>query len=157
MTGESAAAMTLRLAEAKAAAVARQFPNALVIGSDQAAEFGQRIIGKPGTKERAAQQLASFSGQTVIFHTCVAVLQESSGYLASASVPTEVNFRTLHTDEIRRYVELDNPLDCAGSFKSEKAGVLLLRSMVSEDPTAIVGLPLIALARLLRAAGLVLP
>lgn len=146
-----------RLAAAKARAVARHFPDALIIGSDQVAHLGAEIFGKPGTVERAVAQLRRMSGQTVVFHTALAVLNTRTGTLRADSVPTRVTFRTLGDDEIVRYVDKERPLDCAGSAKSEALGITLLDALSGDDPTALVGLPLIALARLLRAEGLQLP
>ncbi len=146
-----------RLAAAKARAVAAQFPDALIIGSDQVAHLGETIFGKPGTTERAIAQLQQMSGKTIIFHTALALLNTRSGALQCDSVPTKVRFRDLTQDEIVRYVEKERPLDCAGSAKSEALGISLLDSLSGDDPTALVGLPLIALARMLRNEGLQLP
>ncbi|MEJ8568365.1 Maf family protein [Elongatibacter sediminis] len=155
--GEDAHALTRRLAGDKAAAVARVHPDAVVIGSDQVAEFQGRIIGKPGTVERACAQLLEFSGQTVRFLTAVSLQRESSGLKLDELVVTEIHFRELRAAEVQRYVEHDQPLDCAGSFKSERAGPVLMRGMRADDPTAIIGLPLIAVSGMLRQAGFVLP
>jgi len=143
----------VRLAREKAMAVSAQHPAAVVIGSDQLAIFEDRIIGKPGSCENAINQLQQFSGQQVLFLTAVHVCCSDSGFDRGEVVNTEVNFRVLSDTEIRRYVDLDQPLDCAGGFKSEASGIALLESMHSEDPTAIIGLPLITVSRLLRAAG----
>lgn len=154
--GESPASLALRLATAKAAAVAATRPEALVIGSDQVASCDGRILGKPGTRAHAIAQLQAMSGREVVFLTAVAV--------ASAGAPgeqaldtTTVRFRQLPDDEIARYVDAESPLDCAGSFKCEGLGIALFESIESRDPTALVGLPLIATARLLRARGVVIP
>lgn len=154
--GESPASLALRLATAKAAAVAATRPEALVIGSDQVASCDGRILGKPGTRANAIAQLQAMSGCEVVFLTAVAV--------ASAGAPgeqaldtTTVRFRQLPDDEIARYVDAESPLDCAGSFKCEGLGIALFESIESRDPTALVGLPLIATARLLRARGVVIP
>lgn len=155
--GESAVELAERLALEKAVSVARRFPSAFVIGADQVAECRGSMVGKPGSKGRAVEQLQQFSGQDVLFFSSLSVVCQDVGYREVETVPTRVQFRELSEDEIRRYVALDDPLDCAGSFKSEAAGPVLLRSMVSEDPTAIIGLPLIALARMLRSAGFTLP
>lgn len=146
-----------RLAIAKARAVAQHFPDALVIGSDQVAHIGNEIFGKPGTVERAAAQLRRMSGETVVFHTALAVLNTARDTVRSVSVPTRVRFRTLHEAEILRYIDKEMPLDCAGSAKSEGLGITLLESLSGDDPTALIGLPLIELARLLRAEGFELP
>jgi len=146
-----------RLAIEKARAVAAQFPDALIIGSDQVAHMGNEIFGKPGTIDRAIAQLRRMSGQAVIFHTALAVLNTGSGRVQSESVPTRVRFRKLTDEEIIRYVDKERPLDCAGSAKSEALGITLLESLSGDDPTALIGLPLIALARMLRSEGLQLP
>jgi len=158
-TGETPAALARRLAEAKANAVAARCPKALVIGSDQTAELDGRPIGKPGTREAAIAQLTASSGRTLVFHTaiCVADSRESPARLHAAADRTDVVFRRLGVEEIARYVDQENPLDAAGSFKSEGAGIALFERIETTDPTALVGLPLIALARLMRAAGFTLP
>jgi len=157
LPGEAATVLVTRLARQKGQAIAQQFPEAVVIGSDQLAVCNEEVIGKPGTAEKAICQLRRFSEQAVIFHSAVAVQCLHTGYLFERCVDTEVRFRKLDDDEIRRYVAADNPVDCAGSFKSESLGISLLKSMTSSDPTAIVGLPLIALARSLRETGFQLP
>lgn len=146
-----------RLAALKARAVASDHPDALIIGSDQVAHLGTEIFGKPGTVERAIDQLRRMSGQTVVFHTALALLNTRTGALRSESVPTQVRFRVLDDAEIIRYVDKERPLDCAGSAKSEALGITLLDALSGDDPTALVGLPLIALARMLRAEGVQLP
>lgn len=155
--GESAGTLTERLAWAKAERIAADARSAVVIGSDQVATVDGRIVGKPGTVEAAEAQLAEFSGRTIQFLTAVAVCCVESGYRSARVVATAVRFRELDPGTVKRYVELDRPLDCAGAFKSERAGIALLESMCSEDPTAIVGLPLIAVADMLRAAGYHVP
>jgi septum formation protein len=155
--GEAPAATAERLALDKAYAVATRWPDALVIGSDQVAHRGDEIFGKPGTEARAIAQLQRMRGQTVVFHTALALLNTRSGHAQVAGVPTRVRFRNLDDDEIRRYVERERPLDCAGSAKSEGLGITLLEAMSGDDPTALVGLPLIALSRMLRAEGVALP
>lgn len=157
LPAEAPAATADRLAVAKATAVAAGFPRALVIGSDQVAYLGGEVYGKPGTVERAIDQLRRMSGRSVIFHTALAVVNTRTGTARSESVPTRVTFRKLGDDEIVRYVEKERPLDCAGSAKSEGLGITLLESLSGDDPTALVGLPLIALSRLLRAEGIQLP
>lgn len=154
---EHPAATADRLAIAKAQAVAPQWPDALVIGSDQVAHIDDEVFGKPGSVERAVAQLRSMSGRTVVFHTALAVIDTRSGRIQTDSVPTEVRFRTLSDPEIIRYVEKELPLDCAGSAKSEGLGITLLDALSGDDPTALVGLPLIALSRMLREAGVELP
>lgn len=154
---ETPAATANRLALEKALAVAHRMDDALVIGSDQVAHIGNEVFGKPGTVERAHAQLRRMSGNTVIFHTALAVVNARSGEQLIDSVPTEVRFRTLSEDEIVRYVEKEMPLDCAGSAKSEGLGITLLEALSGDDPTALVGLPLIALSRMLRSQGIALP
>lgn len=154
---EHPAATADRLAIAKAQAVAPQWPDALVIGSDQVAHIDDEVFGKPGSVERAVAQLRSMSGRTVVFHTALAVIDTRSRRIQTDSVPTEVRFRTLSDAEITRYVERELPLDCAGSAKSEGLGITLLDALSGDDPTALVGLPLIALSRMLREAGVELP
>ena len=152
--GEAPAALALRLALAKAHAVARLTPEAVVIGSDQVADLDGRPLGKPGTHERAAGQLRAMSGRSVVFHTGVAVVRAASAHEASALVAATVRVRRLSEAEIARYLQLEQPLDCAGSAKSEALGIALLDAIESDDPTALVGLPLIRTCALLRQAGL---
>lgn len=148
--------LAIRLALEKAHAVSLKHHNSVVIGSDQVAVYQGQLVGKPGNPESAMQYLRTFSGGTVQFLTAVAVLseQESVGH---AVVETRVEFRRLSNDEIKRYVEADQPLDCAGSFRAEALGISLFESVFSQDPTAIIGLPLIETARLLRKAGFLIP
>lgn len=152
--GETPAALAERLALAKAQAVAARSPEAWVIGSDQVAELAGQAIGKPHTHERAQAQLRAMSGQRVIFHTAVAVVRLRSGFARSALAPVVVRFRALTDAEIERYLRLEQPYDCAGSAKSEALGIALLQSIDSDDPTALIGLPLIRTCALLREAGL---
>jgi septum formation protein len=156
---EAPIALAVRLAEAKALAVAKIAPGAIVVGSDQVAELAGRPVGKSGSRDAAIAQLAASSGKTLAFHTAIAVAdaRTSPPGIRAACDRTEVVFRTLSADEIARYVERENPIDCAGSFKAEAAGIALFERIHSEDPTALIGLPLIALAKLLRAAGFTLP
>jgi septum formation protein len=149
--------LALRLALAKARAVARQHPAAVVIGSDQVADLAGQPLGKPGSHERAVQQLRQMRGQTVIFQTAVAVVCAATGFEQVDLAPVEVKFRPLSDDEIERYLQAEQPYDCAGSAKSEGLGIALLDAIHSDDPTALIGLPLIRTCRMLRAAGLVLP
>ena len=157
LPGETPQATAERLAVEKARAVAGQFEDALIIGSDQVAHMGDTRFGKPGTVERAVAQLQSMSGRTVVFHTALAVLNTRSGRVQLDAVPTEVRFRSLSSDEIVRYVNKELPLDCAGSAKSEGLGITLLDALAGDDPNALIGLPLIALARMLRNEGIALP
>lgn len=147
----------IRLARAKAQAGARKFPKAWVIGSDQVADLDGRAIGKPGTFENARRQLREVSGHSVLFHTALCVLNARMERRHERLVTTEVAFRRLSDTEIDRYLEREHALDCAGSAKSEGLGVSLLSRMHGDDPTALVGLPLIALAAMLRAEGFEVP
>ncbi len=156
LPGEAPAALAARLAHAKAAAVAALAPGAWVIGSDQVAELDGAPLGKPGGREAAIAQLASMSGRTIAFHTAVCLLRAGDAPHAAEDV-TRVRFRRLERAEIERYVDAEQPFDCAGSFKSEGLGIALFDAIESSDPTALVGLPLIATARLLRQAGFALP
>ena len=151
--GERPAGLAERLAQAKAAAVAVLHPNAVVIGSDQVAELDGEPIGKPGTHDRAVQQLRSMRGRSVVFHTAVAVQHAASGYAGTALAPVTVHFRMLSDAEIEHYLRAEQPYDCAGSAKCETLGIALLQAIDSDDPTALVGLPLIRTCELLRAAG----
>ncbi|RZJ10315.1 MAG: septum formation inhibitor Maf [Acidovorax sp.] len=155
--GEAPRALALRLALAKARAVAQQHPEAVVIGSDQVADLAGTPLGKPGEHERAVQQLRQMRGQTVIFQTAVAVVCLATGFEQLDLAPVEVKFRDLSDAEIERYLRTEQPYDCAGSAKSEGLGIALLDAIHSDDPTALIGLPLIRTCRILRAAGLVLP
>ena len=151
---EAPAALALRLALAKARAVAALHPQAVVIGSDQVADLHGQAIGKPGSHERAVAQLQQMSGQQVIFQTAVAVVCANSGFAEAAIAPVTVQFRVLSNTEIERYLRLDQPYDCAGSAKSESLGIALLAAIHSDDPTALIGLPLIRTSQLLRRAGI---
>lgn len=155
--GESASGLAARLGREKAIDVAaRSAPGAWVVGSDQAAEVAGRILGKPGSAEGAIAQLQAMRGQHVRFHTSIA-LACADGRLLEAMDVTAVSLRWLDDAAIQRYVAAETPFDCAGSFKSEGLGISLFDAIDSRDPTALVGLPLIATARLLRAAGFELP
>ena len=153
--GESPPALARRLARAKAEAIAAQFPDVWVIGSDQVAALGSQPLGKPGTRDRAIAQLGAMSGREIQFHTAIALIRGNT--VLEAMDTTRVLFRNLQAEEIERYVDAEQPLDCAGSFKSEGLGITLFDAIESNDPTALVGLPLIALSRLLREAGFTLP
>lgn len=154
--GESPTALAERLAIAKAGVIAEREPAAFVIGSDQVAELGGRPLGKPGTRDGALAQLGAMSGHAVHFRTAVCVRQARQAPRLAIDTTT-VRFRTLSFAEIERYVDVEHPLDCAGSFKSEGLGITLFDAIETTDPTALIGLPLIATARLLREAGFVLP
>lgn len=154
LPGENPRDLALRLARAKARAVAARQPSAVVIGSDQVADLGGEPLGKPGTHERAVAQLRRMRGRTVIFQTAVAVVCVETGFEQVELAPVHVRFRDLTDAEIENYLRAETPYDCAGSAKSEGLGIALLDTIESDDPTALVGLPLIRTARLLRAAGL---
>ena len=156
LSGELPEALAMRLAEAKAVAIAQSGSDCWVIGSDQVAELDGAALGKPGSAGRAREQLAAMAGRQVRFHTAVCVAG-GDGRRLRALDTTTVAFRALSADEIARYVDAEQPLDCAGSFKSEGLGITLFEAIDSRDPTALVGLPLIATARLLREAGFALP
>ena len=154
LPGEQPAAMAQRLALVKARAVASKFAAAVVIGSDQVADLDGEPVGKPGTHERAFEQLRSMSGRSVVFQTAVAVVRGDVGFEGVALVPVTVRFRTLTDAQIEHYLRAEQPYDCAGSAKSEALGIALLESIESNDPTALVGLPLIQTCALLRQAGI---
>lgn len=154
LAGESPEQTAIRLALAKAHAVAHSRSDSVVIGSDQVADLHGEAIGKPGNFERACSQLQRMSGKTVVFHTAVAVVCQTQQFVAQAVVPVRVRFRTLTDAEIRYYLLAETPYDCAGSAKSEGLGIALLERIDNSDPSALVGLPLIETARMLRAAGI---
>ena len=154
LAGEEPAALAQRLALAKARAVSATHRDAVVIGSDQVADLDGRPIGKPGTHARAVAQLRSMSGRSVVFQTAVAVVCSATGFAESTLAPVRVTFRELSNPEIERYLRAEQPYDCAGSAKSETLGIALLASIESDDPTALVGLPLIRTCALLRRAGI---
>ena len=151
--GEAPVQTAVRLAEAKARAVAVHYPDALVIGSDQVADCAGQAVGKPGTRPKAVEQLRALSGRTVVFHTGVALVDAASGRCRAALVDVVSTFRSLTAAEIDAYLDREAPYDCAGSVKSEGLGIALFERIGSDDPTALIGLPLIALARLLREEG----
>lgn len=152
--GEAPAALAQRLALEKAREVARRHPMAVVIGSDQVAELDGAPIGKPGTHQRAVAQLAAMRGRSVVFQTAVAVVRPAIGFERLALASVGVRFRDLRDDEIEIYLRAEQPYDCAGSAKCEALGIALLDSIDSDDPTALVGLPLIRTCRMLREAGI---
>lgn len=156
-TDEAPQMLAVRLALAKARAVAAKFPEAVVIGSDQVADLNGQPLGKPGTHERAAAQLRSMAGQTVVFQTALAVVCVAQGLVLQDLAQVRVVFRPLQEDVIERYLQAEQPYDCAGSARSEGLGIALLERIDSDDPTALVGLPLIRTCTLLRAAGFCLP
>jgi septum formation protein len=153
--GESPATLALRLARAKAAAISVHDPGAWVIGSDQVADLDGIPLGKSGDRANAIAQLEAMSARAVVFRTAVSVRR---GELAFDAIDaTRVRFRPLSREEIERYVDVEQPFDCAGSFKSEGLGISLFDAIETHDPTALIGLPMIATARLLRSAGFLLP
>src|SRR5690606_31860718 len=154
--GAAPDALALRLARSNAEAIARHQSDAWVIGSDQVAAFDGRSLGKPGGRAAAVAQLQAMSGRDVLFHTAVAVLRGHETPRLHLDT-TRVHFRTLSQAEIERYVDAEQPYDCAGSFKSEGLGITLFDAICSDDPTALIGLPLIATTRLLREVGFALP
>ncbi|MGB5307019.1 MAG: Maf family nucleotide pyrophosphatase [Gammaproteobacteria bacterium] len=156
LPGEAASALVLRLSEAKARAVGTSRPG-LIIGSDQVATLGNDILGKPVTHERATEQLALLSGRRVTFHTGLCLLDTGTNTVQLDRVPFSVQFRRLTADLIERYLLQDQPYNCAGSFKSEGLGITLFERMEGEDPTALIGLPLIRLTTMLRAVGVIIP
>ncbi|MFM2029892.1 MAG: hypothetical protein RL517_1083 [Pseudomonadota bacterium] len=155
LAGESTLELALRLARAKAAAVAKIHPDAWVIGSDQVADLCGAAIGKPGNFERALAQLQLMHGASVTFHTALCLMHGDTE--TTVSIPTEVQFRKLSDEILEAYLLAEEPYDCAGSAKSEGLGISLLEAIKSDDPTALIGLPLIALSGLLRDAGFAIP
>lgn len=153
-SGETPEALSLRLAEAKARAVATDFPGALIIGSDQVATVNGKIYGKPGNRERGIEQLKELSGQTVNFFTGLCLYDTDTQQAQVCGVPTLVTFRKLSEQEIENYLDREPAYNCAGSAKSEGLGIALLESMRGDDPNALVGLPLIALCTMLRNVGI---
>lgn len=156
LPGEAPGRLAARLALAKAHAVASLFPSAVVIGADQVADLNGLALGKPGNHARAVWQLRQMRGQTVVFHTAVAVVCRESGYEQSSLAAVRVKFRDLEDEEIENYLQAEQPYDCAGSAKSEGLGIALLASIESDDPTALVGLPLIRTCKMIQAAGIAL-
>jgi septum formation protein len=153
MPGEPARETALRLAQAKARAVAADCPGALIIGSDQVAVLDGMALGKPGNHANAVAQLKAMRGKSVLFHTAVALLNAATRTLQSAEVPTTVRFRRYDDSEIERYLVAERPYDCAGAAKIEGIGIALVAAVESTDPSALIGLPLIELAEMLRNEG----
>ncbi len=147
-------ALAVRLALAKANAVAQQYPHAVVIGSDQVADLNGLTLGKPGTHARAVAQLQRMQGQLVVFQTAVSVVCRSSGFAQTELAQVKVQFRPLTDSQIEAYLLAERPYDCAGSAKSEGLGIALLARIDNDDPTALIGLPLIRTCQLLSAAGI---
>jgi len=157
LPGETPIDLANRLARAKAEVIAHRHPASVVIGSDQVALFGREVIGKPGNPERCIEQLKMLSGQRLAFHTAVNVIQSDTGSNQSHLDITTVHFRKLSSDEIERYVARERPVNCAGGFKAEALGITLFDRIESQDPTALIGLPLIWLSAALRRTGFTLP
>ncbi|KGD61354.1 maf protein [Alcanivorax jadensis T9] len=157
LADESPVALVMRLAREKAGALAGSHPDTLIIGSDQVAVIGDRVLGKPGTREKAIEQLSAASGQRVTFLTGLCLLNTATGRTQVACDPFHVQFRTLRPAQIERYVDAEQPLNCAGSFKSEGLGIVLFKAMEGRDPNTLVGLPLILLTEFLAAEGISLP
>lgn len=155
--GETPHQVAYRLAMDKAREVAARYPTAVVIGSDQVADLGGLPLGKPGDHRRATLQLRQMRGRTVVFQTAVAVVCLQTGFAETDLAAVVVRFRDFGDDEIETYLQAEKPYDCAGSAKSEGLGIAMLESIDSDDPSALVGLPLIRTCRLLRAAGLTIP
>lgn len=153
LAGESARDMVLRLSLQKAQAVAAQYPDALIIGSDQCAVLHEQVIGKPGSHENAVKQLQNSSGQTVAFLTGLCLYDSRDGSYQLDVVPFAVDFRELSDAEIDAYLRKDQPYNCAGSFRSESLGITLFKRMHGDDPSALMGLPLIRLSQMLKQAG----
>jgi septum formation protein len=152
--GEDAIAYVCRLAESKARHVAQNYPEAIVIGSDQCALLNDRILGKPGSHENALQQLREAQGKTVVFHTGVCVVKLSTGFGVVENVPFEVDFRVLSDQQLEHYLHVEQPYQCAGSFKAEGYGSCLFSKMRGDDPSALIGLPLFRLIAMLESAGI---
>ena len=157
LPGESPAELVLRLARSKALSLSEAYPQALIIGSDQVADLEGQVLGKPGNAARAMQQLQRQSGRTVVFRTGICILEPHSGQCQLDAVNVTLSFRTLSDAEITRYIDADRPFDCAGSIRSESLALSLLRDMHCPDPTALVGLPLLRLAQMLRSHGVNVP
>ncbi|HDS6594054.1 TPA: septum formation inhibitor Maf [Klebsiella aerogenes] len=153
LPGESARQLVVRLAQAKAQALASRFPQHLIIGSDQVCVLDGEITGKPHTEENAHRQLRKASGTIVTFYTGLALYNSANGHLQTECEPFDVHFRHLSDQEIEAYIRKENPLQCAGSFKSEGLGITLFERLEGRDPNSLVGLPLIALCQMLRREG----
>ena len=151
--GETARETALRLAQAKARAVAPAFPGALIIGCDQVAALDGACLGKPGSHGNAVAQLKTMRGREVLFHTALALLNTESAAIQAAEVPTAVRFRNYSDGEIERYLALEQPYDCAGSAKIEGLGIVLVERVTGDDPSALIGLPLMQLVSMLRQEG----
>ncbi|MFA9418739.1 MAG: nucleoside triphosphate pyrophosphatase [Gammaproteobacteria bacterium] len=154
LPGESASSYVCRLAEAKAQAVADKYPGAVIIGSDQCALLDDEILGKPGNHENALRQLKAAQGKTVVFHTGICVFQQATGFTEVDDILFQVKFRQLSDTQLEHYLQTEQPYQCAGAFKSEGYGVSLFNQMQGDDPTALIGLPLIRLTSMLEQAGI---
>lgn len=154
LLGEGPETLARRLAEAKARRVGLDYPDALVIGSDQVAVLDGRLVGKPGSHAAAAAQLTAAAGQTILFYTALCLLNVAANRLQSDIVPYRVTFRQLSAENIENYLRREQPYDCAGAFKSEALGIALMEQLDGPDPTALIGLPLIRLTSMLEAEGL---
>jgi len=157
LPAETAPALALRLATAKAEAVASHYPESLIIGSDQVALSGSQLINKPGNHAAALAQLRAMSGRTITFYTALCLLNAKTGHRQTAVVPVAVTMRALGDAEIERYLAAETPYDCAGSARIEAFGITLVEKISGDDPNALIGLPLIELCRMLRHEGLALP
>jgi MAF protein len=157
LPGETPRALVLRLSESKARAVTTTQQQGLIIGSDQVAVLNGEILGKPGNRPNALAQLQKCSGNSVVFHTGLCLLDAGSGKIQLDDILYEVKFRALTSAQIERYVDSEQPFDCAGSFKAESLGISLFEYMRGDDPTSLIGLPLIRLTTMLREAGIQLP
>ena len=153
LAGETAHQLVLRLAQKKALTLADKYPDTLIIASDQAADLNHRILGKPGTEPNAIEQLSQCSGQKVTFHTGLCLLNTHTHQLQLKDVEFSVWFRTLSTEQITYYIQQEQPLDCAGSFKCEGLGIALFEKMAGDDPNSLIGLPLISLIQMLANEG----
>jgi septum formation protein len=154
---ESARQLVLRLAESKARALAGRFTSALIIGSDQVAVLQDQILGKPGNRANAIAQLTACNGKTVVFHTGLCLLDTAENTCQVDAIVSEVKFRDLTEAQIERYVDAEQPFNSAGSFKAESLGITLFEHLRGDDPSALIGLPLICLTRMLNNAGIALP
>jgi len=157
LDSENATGLVMRLSEQKARKVAMSHPAAIIIGSDQVAMLNDQILAKPGSHEKARQQLERVSGQNVVFNTGLCVINAATNSVQIDCIPYSVKFRVLDANEIESYLAKEKPYDCAGSFKSEGLGVSLLEKMSGDDPAALIGLPLIRLSQMLRNEGIALP
>lgn len=157
LPGESPQQLVERLSRLKVKAVSEQYADALIIGSDQVATFAGKILGKPGTHEKAVLQLNEMSGQSVTFYTGLCLYNAQTGHEQLSCIPFTVHFKSLDKDRIERYLRKEQPYNCAGSFKSEGLGIALFEKLEGDDPNTLVGLPLIELVRMLEKEGIIVP